>query len=346
MCKKQMICSGLILLFGFNCGGRNQIGMESDSGLDQDSSEYKTSDGSANSELVESDDNTNEDNSNDSSNEIDNASSVDALDASTSDSTTTLGVLDPSWTIPDELLLCDDGPCQCANGIDDDGDGQVDGFDMECTGPYDDDEGSFATGIPGDNRDWKWQDCFFDGNSGGGDDGCRYHSDCLTGVLEQDHQDCEVTQQCLEYCITRTPNGCDCFGCCTVIQYDGTEINILISDQCSEEHLDQCTTCVPNTNCINECGECELCPGRTVEDLPEKCFTNDQPTPDGGVDTSDSSTPESDGGKGYLDTGVEVPPGEVPPPYTCDNGEQVCTNQSDCDSGYFCWQGCCLMIII
>src|SRR5262245_10911807 len=46
---------------------------------------------------------------------------------------------------------CGSAGCACSNGIDDDGDGLVDGFDPECTGPLDNDEGSFATGIPGDN---------------------------------------------------------------------------------------------------------------------------------------------------------------------------------------------------
>jgi hypothetical protein len=65
------------------------------------------------------------------------------------------------------LELCG-GPCGCSDGIDNDGDGTIDGFDLECTGPADNDEGTFATGISGDNVDPKWQDCFFDGNSGGG----------------------------------------------------------------------------------------------------------------------------------------------------------------------------------
>ena len=74
--------------------------------------------------------------------------------------------------------MCNGAACACADGIDNDGDGELDGFDTECTGANDDDESTFATGIPGDNRDPVWQDCFFDGNSGAGDDKCRYHSDC------------------------------------------------------------------------------------------------------------------------------------------------------------------------
>src|SRR5262245_31900708 len=59
---------------------------------------------------------------------------------------------------------------QCTDGIDNDGDGKVDYDDPECIGGYDNDEGSFAWGIPGDNNtDACRTDCFFDTNSGSGD---------------------------------------------------------------------------------------------------------------------------------------------------------------------------------
>src|SRR3569623_791673 len=70
---------------------------------------------------------------------------------------------------------CTPGGPQCSNCKDDDGDGLIDGFDPQCTGPFDNDEGSFATGIPGDNIDTINQDCFFDGNSGACNDGCNQH---------------------------------------------------------------------------------------------------------------------------------------------------------------------------
>ena len=60
------------------------------------------------------------------------------------------------------------GSPQCSDGIDNDGDGKIDYDDPECVGPLDNDESSFATGIPGDNMDACKQDCFFDGNSGAG----------------------------------------------------------------------------------------------------------------------------------------------------------------------------------
>src|SRR5690606_24551538 len=58
---------------------------------------------------------------------------------------------------------CMPGNPQCSNCIDDDGDGKIDGADIECSGSNDNDESSFATGIPGDNKDAVMQDCFFDG---------------------------------------------------------------------------------------------------------------------------------------------------------------------------------------
>jgi len=206
------------------------------------------------------------------------------------------GLLDP-------VELCG-GACQCSNGIDDDGDGQSDGFDAECTGIADDDEGTFATGIPGDNQDPKWQDCFFDGNSGAGDDGCRYHTDCLTGELPDSDPDCSVTQSCIDFCVERTPNGCDCFGCCTFETADGP-VSVQIGVTCDSANLDDekaCPRCEPSTQCGNECGECELCPGK--EELPDTCEE------------------------------------EVP---TCDDGRQACDAETPCPSNYWCTQGCCII---
>jgi hypothetical protein len=209
------------------------------------------------------------------------------------------GVLDP-------LELCG-GECACSNGIDDDGDGKVDGFDEECTGAADNDEGTFATGISGDNKDPKWQDCFFDGNSGAGDDGCRYATECLTGELPDDHRDCSVTESCIDFCAARTPNGCDCFGCCTVETSDGP-VSIHIADTCDLEEIDDeeaCPRCIPTEQCDNECGECELCPGK--DELPETC---------------DDDTPY------------------------CDDDKQPCDEENACPSGYFCQLGCCSVSIV
>jgi hypothetical protein len=229
------------------------------------------------------------------------------------------GIID-DWTIPEELLLCGGLACACGDGIDNDSDGVADGFDLECQGPNDNDEGSFATGISGDNRDPKWQDCFFDGNSGAGDDDCRYHVECVTGEKAADDVDCVVSDTCLDFCAPRTPNGCDCFGCCA-LERDGEQVYVAITEECDEEDLDSCVTCTPSTQCGNACGECELCPGKTVADLPASCF-------------------ESDPGEGQGGTG-----GSAPSPVSCDDGGAVCSSTADCPVGSYCAYACCVIVL-
>jgi hypothetical protein len=226
--------------------------------------------------------------------------------------TTGGGGIGPGTDGTNVLALCDTGACACEDGVDNDSDGELDGFDTECTGPNDDDEGTFATGIPGDNQDPHWQDCFFDGNSGAGDDMCRYHTDCLTGGAEATSENCSVTDQCVDFCAPRTPNGCDCFGCCSVTGPDGVSHDVIISIQCDAEHIEDCESCVKTDQCGNTCGECELCPGKTVEDLPDSC------TPD----VPDAGTPT----------------------YGCEGGADMCRTTADCGPGYYCGFGCCTVI--
>lgn len=238
----------------------------------------------------------------------------------------------------------------CSNGIDDDGDGLVDGFDAECTGPDDNDEGTFATGIPGDNRDPKWQDCFFDGNSGAGDDDCRYATDCLYGKLPADDPDCVVTDACVKFCAPLTQNGCDCFGCCTVVGSDGKSVDIAENAGCSLANLDDtdaCVRCTKSTQCGNECGTCELCPGKTAEDLPESCKppTGTGGTPGAGGDDSGAGGSAGDtGAGGTTNNGGTTSAGGSPPAYTCDTGT-VCASSADCGSSEYCSLGCCVPAI-
>ncbi|MCS6798290.1 MAG: hypothetical protein NZ898_07145 [Myxococcota bacterium] len=227
------------------------------------------------------------------------------------------------------FVLCGTERCQCSNGADDDGDGTADGFDAECTGPYDDDEGSFATGIPGDNRDPNCQDCFFDGNSGSGDDGCRYATSCLTEGTPSSGsgacRTCEVSERCREACRPRTPNGCDCFGCCQVFLDGGETIHVMIGGSCTLERIEDatvCPRCMPDDDCLNPCGECELCLGRTPEELPAHC----RAAPDAG--TYDAAVP--DGGA----------------PYRCDDGITCGPGLPACPPGYFCQLGCCMPTLI
>ena len=219
------------------------------------------------------------------------------------------------------------GTTACSDGKDNDADGLSDGFDPECTGASDNDEGTFATGIPGDNRDPKWQDCFFDGNSGAGDDNCRYATGCLTGDLQPDDKDCTLTDACIKFCAPLTPNGCDCFGCCTAQLPNGTTVDIQTASTCSLADVadeDACPRCVKNDACGNTCGRCELCPGKTIADLPADC----EPTTGAGGASSGSGGANTGGG----------------PSYSCDGGEQVCgAGLPTCALGSYCSQGCCLV---
>lgn len=179
----------------------------------------------------------------------------------------------------------------CGDGTDNDGDGFIDNADPECTGPCDDDEGTFQTGIPGDNMDC-WQDCFFDGNSGHGDDGCRWNLKCdplnpganvgceYTGANSCDSTPADTPEECINFCATLTPNGCDCFGCCTVDTPDGPR-NIFLNSgpDCAIDNLDACLECTPNNDCGNPCEpeKCEVCFGQDAP--PEGC--DDPECPEG-----------------------------------------------------------------
>jgi hypothetical protein len=221
----------------------------------------------------------------------------------------------------------DVGAPQCNNCEDDDGDGLTDGNDPECTGSIDRDEGSFATGIPGDNMDAKKQDCFFDGNSGGGQD-CAWHTCCLLDNPSTAENECPAdlrqgydpascddpqTAACIRDCAPLTPPGCDCFGCCTVCEGDDCRdilINPTVTPGCDASNLDACLTCTKNTECNGDAcdtseTDCILCPGQTDVDLPDTCGGNN----------------------------------------TCPEGETACNADADCGVGEYCSTGCCILAV-
>lgn len=226
---------------------------------------------------------------------------------------------------------------ECNNCVDDDGDSLIDGDDPECTSFEDDDEASFATGIPGDNKDAIKQDCFFDGNSGAGDDGCDIHVCCLIsgdcpadlgGNNFDEQTDCPpLTQKCIDNCGSITPVGCDCFGCCTIC-LDGVCNDIVTNPSayaeetcvgidnptpgecCEAENQAGCFSCTKSTECGGaECDadptDCILCPGETEDDLPANCTVAE-----------------------------------------CPIGQTVCTQSADCGTDEYCNNGCCVFAII
>jgi hypothetical protein len=220
---------------------------------------------------------------------------------------------DASQPVSDAAIaLCDGMPCACSNGLDDDHDGLIDGFDGECTGPYDQDESSFATGEIEGNPNCA--DCYFDGNPSSQDDGCNISTSCIfSGTAEGPPGlcgTCDVSQTCIKNCLPRTANGCDCFGCCSVVTSKGTEY-VRLAETCSLGELDdtdKCPRCMPEHTCENPCGRCELCPGKTLADLPKDCA-----------------------GSG--------------PGFTCEDGP-VCSPELPCDSSSYCSQGCCIPIVL
>jgi hypothetical protein len=169
------------------------------------------------------------------------------------------------------------GSTQCTDGVDNgDGDGLADALDPECTGPLDDDESSFATGIPGDNMDECHQDCWFDGDSGAGNDGCDWRLGC--DPVAGPAYGCNMpgpalcsrmqTDECRTFCQQLTPNGCDCFGCCDIF-VDGVSHTVLLHPECSVEDIragnGDCVACTKVASCENTCDPCEYCIGHEPE---------------------------------------------------------------------------------
>jgi hypothetical protein len=235
-------------------------------------------------------------------------------------------------------VLCGTEPCACSDGNDNDTDGLTDLSDPECVSSWDNDESSFATGISGDNRDEACQDCFFDGNSGSGNDGCRLPSSCLTDGNASSGQgscsSCEQSDKCVDFCKAFTPNGCDCFGCCTVTLANNTTVNVALGSSCEIDGNTVgagCASCVPNDSCINNCGRCELCPGKTLADIPADCF--------------EGGDGDGDGDGGVVGDGDGDGDGDsTPPTPACDDGAQACSATTACPTAYSCDFGCCVRL--
>ena len=63
---------------------------------------------------------------------------------------------------------------QCGDCVDNDGDCRIDSADDQCLGPCDNNENSFYGGIPGQNNSPCKMDCYFDQDTGSGNDDCYW----------------------------------------------------------------------------------------------------------------------------------------------------------------------------
>jgi len=246
-----------------------------------------------------------------------------------------------------QLIQCAGRVTLCGDCMDNDGDGLIDNDDPECLGPCDNYEGEeLLSGVGGETGEQCKADCYFDFGNGAGNDDCHWSRSC--DPLEPKVQctydggllggkDCPDTQSqlCEDVCVPLTPNGCDCFGCCTFPElagagpggddgyvYIGSESGCTfatVTDPAS------CQACTPAGSCLNTCGRCEICLGKP--DIPADCFPG----------TGGSGGMSGGGGSGGSDGGAR-----------CPVGKQVCGLPGDdpCAGGSFCLTGCCTEIVV
>jgi hypothetical protein len=199
-----------------------------------------------------------------------------------------------------QVTTCQGKTYDCGNCLDDDGDCKVDQGDEMCLGPCDNSETGFDLAIPGGNNAPCKQDCYFDGDTGAGNDGCYWSHSCdpyeVAPNYDPEGSKCAYdpmagipgtglgcaeafaaqAPSCLGVCGPLTPNGCDCFGCCLV---PGAAEPVWLGSKdskdtptCTLDALDDPSKCRPCTQveaCLNTCDTCELCVGKY--ELPAEC---------------------------------------------------------------------------
>jgi len=253
---------------------------------------------------------------------------------------------------PTEIAECQGKTYDCGDLVDNDMDGLLDSQDPDCLGPCDNTESGYYGGIPGQSGPACVVDCYFDQDSGAGNDDCHWNHQCdpfsvAPGYYPEPENGAqcaydpnantsgtndtcaelssEQTEECLDYCLPLTPNGCDCFGCCELPAGTGHFVwlgseNPKDVGSCTEAGVndpDKCHPCTPVPGCYNDCGECEVCIGKPFVD-PD-CL----PSGAGG------------GGQGGAGGGPDSP--------QCPEGVQPCglPGQDPCSIDYYCITGCC-----
>jgi len=248
---------------------------------------------------------------------------------------------------------------QCGDCTDNDGDGLIDSHDPDCLGPCGNSEGpDLFPNVGGGTAAACTINCYFDYGIGRGSDGCvwSHHCDpheqappmewpqtnCAYRPADVGGTTCPATQNqmCLDSCIPLTPNGCDCFGCCTFPEIAGRadaaggpyvylgSMDTSGNPSCSfagVNDVNRCHPCQPVQGCLNHCDPCEVCIGRPAPD-PTTCH----PTPADAGTTGTDAAPPPDAGPTSSQCGPGIQPCGLP-------------GQAACAFGYYCITGCCIM---
>jgi hypothetical protein len=160
-------------------------------------------------------------------------------------------------------------------------------------------ETGFKGNIPGQNNSPCRMDCYFDQDTGTGNDDCYWNHKCDPYSVAPNYppegsqcaydpsaktpgtnQSCDQlavgqSQMCLDYCGPLVPNGCDCFGCCSI---PGAPTTVYLGSEesgtgtCTLADLAdplKCKPCTQVNSCINTCLNCEICIGKPT--LPPEC---------------------------------------------------------------------------
>jgi hypothetical protein len=272
----------------------------------------------------------------------------------------------PPWFLdganPNNKPACFGKVWACGDGLDNDGDKLVDALDPDCTGPCDNSEGSFEIAIPGANMDNCKQDCYWDDDSGDGNDGCAWTHKCdpkdpsktLKCPYDASYTGCPKSQSalCLSTCLKITPNGCDCFGCCEIWTPAGKYKDTVFlgsGPTCTAKTPQNCFACTQVKDCLATCGPCQLCLGKTPDQIPAWCYGPQKP---------DGGPPKTDGPKSDAilkpDQAKDLKPpwdGWKPPdlfvptwPW-CPLGVTPCLTNAQCPPSYYCITGCCKLAI-
>jgi hypothetical protein len=287
-------------------------------------------------------------------------------------------------TLPDGgVFVCYITPCQgkvyaCGNCMDDDQDGRVDSQDPDCLGPCQNNEAGFFGSIPGQNNAPCKSDCYWDQDTGSGNDECNWSHSCDTfeqggtvnnvsfdpkttpeigctydpntkvagASVPNGQKDCDYLSKnqaadCKKICAPLTPNGCDCFGCCEDPNRKG---NFIYAGSVNAAGT---PTCNSDPATMADPSKCKPCTPVLAEsgcyntcETCELCFGKTSLPAE-----CYASQPDLSGVPSDADLSSNPPP---PPPQMCPPGIQACglAGQEPCPPGQFCVTGCCTIVIL